>query len=423
MGGVNASSWTMARVLDGVAVHPFHSRVSGQEALVVSGDRQFVASQRTAQLIDLVRHHEDPLMLREAINNAWGTTFSTAEVLDLVRTKLATIVELTSDGARAKPVALDTRSFSGRPWLSFRLLPASLVAPISRALEWLFHPAAMAMLLPVSVLSVLAAFNHMGAIRTRLDSHHVLPAYAVCLGITLFHELGHSAAMARYFNRVPAIHFGFSYFMPVMFVRADEIWLGRPKHRLAVDGGGIYFQVIAFIPLFLVSLIPRYPHSLFEAGIAANLALILINLNPLLRFDGYWILSSALGVANLTQTANAALGRLVARLRGEASADPRRSVRGGLELFLVAYALFKASFTLVCVALFARYFPALSSATIERLLAAASALAARVDPDALLFTAHGLLSALVLALATWFTAKAALNMWHTVRATWRGDGV
>jgi hypothetical protein len=89
----------------------------------------------------------------------------------------------------------------------------------------------------------------------------------------------------------------------------------------------------------------------------------------------------------------------------------------------VAYALFKASFTLVCVALFARYFPALSSATIERLLAAASALAARVDPDALLFTAHGLLSALVLALATWFTAKAALNMWHTVRATWRGDGV
>lgn len=121
--------------------------------------------------------------------------------------------------------------------------------------------------------------------------------------ILFFHELGHSLSAKKFNINVKEIGFGFYYIFPVLYVNLKESWKLKKKKRIVINLSGIYFQLI--IGFFLSVFVLFYEQNTLSSSILKmNLSIILLNLNPFLKFDGYWILSDLLEETNLLKTSN-----------------------------------------------------------------------------------------------------------------------
>ncbi|EJN93177.1 hypothetical protein ACVRW7_05640 [Streptococcus ratti] len=110
------------------------------------------------------------------------------------------------------------------------------------------------------------------------------------------HEYAHFSVYYKYL-KPSKVTFGFSlrYFsMPVFFIKVPfyKILKGGKRNELVL--AGVKFQVAIWFFLTLIDLL--YPSSFLFGLIIVNLGLIITNLLPFLKLDGYWYLSNLLGV-------------------------------------------------------------------------------------------------------------------------------
>ncbi|MHB8425927.1 MAG: M50 family metallopeptidase [Gammaproteobacteria bacterium] len=209
--------------------------------------------------------------------------------------------------------------------LACTLLPGKAAHFLSRHLTPLYRPAVAAGVL-ISALLLLLAFVRQDGARSvslailsqtaGLTPLQWLAATAAIFLCLLFHELGHSAAAWRFGIRVRRIGIGLYWIFPVLFSDVTDIWKLPRRRRLVVDLGGVYFQAVALLPLLAFGLLTREPGWRAAAAfvIAINVLTIVVNLNPLLRYDGYWIYSDLSGIPNLRRQSNALLRTLSAAL-------------------------------------------------------------------------------------------------------------
>lgn len=136
--------------------------------------------------------------------------------------------------------------------------------------------------------------------------------YAAMIFTKALHELGHGFA-AKKFGRdthsggeVHTIGIMFLVFMPVPYVDASSAWALRNKfHRAFIGAAGMYVELaVAAVAVFVwanTSIGHPVNTLAFNAIFIASVSTILFNGNPLLRFDGYYILSDLLEIPNLSQ--------------------------------------------------------------------------------------------------------------------------
>ncbi|MEM6916805.1 MAG: HlyD family efflux transporter periplasmic adaptor subunit, partial [Verrucomicrobiota bacterium] len=125
--------------------------------------------------------------------------------------------------------------------------------------------------------------------------------YAV---LKVINEFGHGLATKRYNGPVP--EWGvqlLAFITPLAFVDASASWKFSSKwKRIIVAAAGMYVEV-AIACLCLLGWMHTSPGvlntSLHSAVIAATFVTLLFNANPLMRFDGYYILLDSLGIPNL----------------------------------------------------------------------------------------------------------------------------
>jgi|GEM_PF-693920 len=115
------------------------------------------------------------------------------------------------------------------------------------------------------------------------------------------HEFGHSSAICHYGKNAGKIGFGLLLFAPIMFSDVSECWRLTKHKRIIVDLGGIYFQIIFANICLLIYLVLSVPDFLYAT--LFSLSIGLINLNPFIKMDGYWLLSDILDVKNLKSKA------------------------------------------------------------------------------------------------------------------------
>ena len=169
----------------------------------------------------------------------------------------------------------------------------------------------------------------------------LLAAVAIVL-VKAAHELGHAYTAVALGCRVPTIGIAFMLLAPLLYTDVTDAWrLRRRRHRLMIDSAGIRVELyIAALALFLWAFLPDgTARSLAFMLSAVSLASsLVINLNPFMRFDGYYLLSELLGIENLQPRAFA-LGRWRLReaLFGLGRPCPEELPRG-LVRALVAYA-------------------------------------------------------------------------------------
>ena len=168
--------------------------------------------------------------------------------------------------------------------------------------------------------------------------------YAGILLVTkIIHELGH-AYTARHFGcRVPIMGVMFLVFWPMLYTETSEAWkLTCRRQRLAIDMAGMVAELgLAALATLAWSFLPEGPMKSAAFLLASSLWIVslAINLNPFMRFDGYFILSDLLEVANLQGRAFAySRWQLREWLFGFGMAPPEHFPRGR-QRFMVIFAL------------------------------------------------------------------------------------
>jgi multidrug resistance efflux pump len=136
--------------------------------------------------------------------------------------------------------------------------------------------------------------------------------------VTALHELAHGLTCRHFGGRVTDMGFLLLYFLPCFYCNVGDTYLFREKRqRLWVFFSGGFFELFvwAVAVLGFRLLFPGTFASRVLFVVAAVCAIrSLFNFNPLIKMDGYFLLSEVLGISNLRREAFRGFGRLVRRV-------------------------------------------------------------------------------------------------------------
>ena len=145
-----------------------------------------------------------------------------------------------------------------------------------------------------------------------LDLENLPMLYLGLIIVKVFHEFGHCFACKKFGKQsgsggeVHVLGVMFLIFTPLPYMDASSAWALRSKwHRAIVGGAGIMVElgIAAIAAIVWANTSPSSPiHALtYNMMFIASVSSLLFNGNPLLRFDGYYILSDLLEIPNLHQ--------------------------------------------------------------------------------------------------------------------------
>ncbi|MCS3841129.1 putative peptide zinc metalloprotease protein [Pseudomonas sp. JAI111] len=131
---------------------------------------------------------------------------------------------------------------------------------------------------------------------------------ALAFGVALFfaklcHEFGHAFMAKRAGCRVQSMGVAFMVLLPMFYTDVSDAWrVNDRRARLLIGAGGVLAELLlACIALLIWSLLPEGPGrtAAFMLASATWITTLMINLNPFMRFDGYFLLSDFWEVDNL----------------------------------------------------------------------------------------------------------------------------
>ena len=121
--------------------------------------------------------------------------------------------------------------------------------------------------------------------------------------IKIVHELGHAYMATKYGVPVTTIGIAFIVMYPILYTETTNAWrLDSRRDRLYIAAAGLMTE-LALASVALVAwhfMAPGILQSLcFMVAVVSLIASIAINLNPLMKFDGYYLFSDIVGIDNL----------------------------------------------------------------------------------------------------------------------------
>jgi putative peptide zinc metalloprotease protein len=183
--------------------------------------------------------------------------------------------------------------------------------------------------------------------------------YLVAVGAMCWHEIGHGHACKHFGGRVPSMGFLLIYLMPGFYTDTTEgqVMASRPQRfviSLAGAWSELYICAVATI-LWWVSPPDTTLHSVaYMMMLITGIASILINFNPLVKLDGYYMMCDALGLVDLKENSTAYVSawvkRHIWRLPVEVPYVPRR-----WKLGYVVYALLSGAYSYTVLYVVARF--------------------------------------------------------------------
>ena len=242
-------------------------------------------------------------------------------------------------------------------WLGSLLYPLALRIPLchpdsffERAqplARWLFGWPGTVMWLLVVLPALLLALQHWqeldaDASHRILAADNIVPLALVWLLLKVLHEFGHGFAVKAFGGAVPELGVMMLVFAPLPYVDASAASAFRSKWRRALVGAaGMMVEVfLAALALYIwLAVEPGIVRALaFDAMVVAGVSTVLFNGNPLLRYDGYYILADLLEIPNLAQRATRYWGHLVDRYAFHADRSKGFVAANGERIWLLLYA-------------------------------------------------------------------------------------
>jgi putative peptide zinc metalloprotease protein len=199
--------------------------------------------------------------------------------------------------------------------------PDRLLQKMGPLLDRLIGKLGAVLWLGVVAAGLKTAADHWGALKDHsqgiLAPSNLLLLYLGLVFVKTLHEFGHAAAVRRFGGEVHVMGVMFLIFSPLPYVDASGAWAFRSKwERAFVGAAGMIVEVfIAALAMFVWAATgPGILHSLaYNIMFVASVSTLIFNINPLLRYDGYYILADLVNMPNLHQQADAHLQYLLER--------------------------------------------------------------------------------------------------------------
>lgn len=244
-------------------------------------------------------------------------------------------------------------------------LPGMDASWLLRRIDWisrfLFHP--------LAIVTVLVAFgvlfgfvmSHLDAIAGRFLEHasyltarDALLILGVFVVVKVFHELGHALACRYYGADCHEIGVLLLVLTPCLYCDVTDAWrLSSRWRRLFIAAAGMYVELMISVAAMVVWLntVPSELNSLaFSTLLVCSVGTVLVNINPLIRYDGYYMLTDLTDIPNLSSQANEVLDRRIVKWFAYRDAAPVS--QDGSDAFLLSYAIAALTYrTLIIVAI------------------------------------------------------------------------
>lgn len=272
-----------------------------------------------AQAIRLLRHWGlgDPGQVLQAANREPGLRVGEKE-LEAMLTFLRSYDLITAtDPQQRGSYGIKAASTQQKLWkkvlhqyLFFRIPLWRPDAFLNRAWPWLqrFGPMLLRVGLPLTLM--------LGVFLVARDWQRFVGSFpylfslggALAFAIALFfaklcHEFGHAFMAKRAGCRVQSMGVAFMVLFPLFYTDVSDAWrVNDRRARLLIGAGGVLAEmVLACIALLVWSLLPDGPvrTAAFMLASATWITTVIVNLNPFMRFDGYFLVSDLWDVDNL----------------------------------------------------------------------------------------------------------------------------
>jgi putative peptide zinc metalloprotease protein len=219
---------------------------------------------------------------------------------------------ITARGGDARPAPPESKTgrfqLLSAQWPLFN--PQALLAALTPDLSFVFTRGFLAIYLAVLVSAALSIVVRFEDFTERLPaaSAWFTPTMVGVVAVVLFackmlHELGHGVAATRFGARVEECGVVFLFFMPCFYCDVSGAWLFRSRDkRILVSAAGMLVELgLAAGATWLWWFSRPGPVQTVCLAVMTTCSVntLLINGNPLMRFDGYFILVDLLGLPNL----------------------------------------------------------------------------------------------------------------------------
>ena len=275
--------------------------------------------QRTYELLSLWPDCDDVAELKSAARARYGIRIDTADATDLIGFLEANglVAQAPKGGWRYYASAASRRaqtqgilSRAAHNYLFFRVplfQPHEFLKATLPAVSIFYTRAAFLLVVTLGAIGLYLTSRQWDEFIRTTDFFFTWQG-AVCFGLALLtvktaHELGHAYTAVRHGCFVPTMGVAFMLLTPLLYTDVTDSWKLREREkRLSIDAAGIVVELgIACIATFAWAFLPdgvmrSVAFTLATAGWIMSLA---INLNPFMRFDGYYLLSEIAGIENL----------------------------------------------------------------------------------------------------------------------------
>ncbi|WP_149498124.1 efflux RND transporter periplasmic adaptor subunit [Roseiconus lacunae] len=178
---------------------------------------------------------------------------------------------------------------------------------LNRWIGFIFSPPATALLaiwmLVVFALGIWSWDTIKRSAQLELTGSTISLLGLITVVLKILHELGHGIVCRRYGGRVGSLGILLILFAPLPFVDVSSVWRFRSRwQRVHVALAGMFVELLIAsiaIAIWFINddVTVRYVCSCVV--VSAGLMTLLFNANPLMRFDGYYALTDALGWTDL----------------------------------------------------------------------------------------------------------------------------
>jgi putative peptide zinc metalloprotease protein len=198
-----------------------------------------------------------------------------------------------------------------------------------RVLTWMFKYLWWIFTTPFLILSVLFMLSAAIHVTLHFETFYAkLPAYQefftwnsvlymwISLGVVkVIHEFGHGLSCKAFKGECHEMGVLLMCLSPALYCNVTDAWTLADKwKRIIISFAGIYVElVIAATATFLWWYTPAYPvvnNIALAVMVLCSVSTVMFNANPLMRFDGYYMLADWLEIPNLREKANRYLNNL-----------------------------------------------------------------------------------------------------------------
>lgn len=176
---------------------------------------------------------------------------------------------------------------------------------------------------------------------------------AILVAVKVLHELAHALACKHFGGECHEIGIMLFFGMPFLYCNVSDAWMFPHRwHRIAVSAAGMIAEMLlASIAAWVWYWSqPGLLNTLaFNLTVVCSVRTIVLNANPLLRYDGYYILCDLAQVPNLYQRAGAALSSSAVRWCTGLELPAEEAVVSGCRGWLALYAAASIGYRLLIV--------------------------------------------------------------------------